>query len=375
MAYKSISQKTAIAAQQQRLQQFADATAEQTTEADGLLMVPGSEAEMPEHLEGFELGLPAELSAWLRDLALLRNLPLAYLLPDPRLLPAEAIRFFHVDRSWTDRMIDGALSAASLGSLDVSYRLHTLVALRRVVDDSLDALVDRASDKTKDFVYPWSASDPNARITGMLIRSELVRRWPQLIVDGFRDLDPGDSADLRYRSRVRLLRKELLAKDLMIVLFAGMPKRVEVKEPNVAVRYGIELVDTEMRGTKFQVNCRLPNGDFVESGSNMFVSVPTRTEGSRTLDLVGTHQTIDASWTALNAVMPGNPGYERVGSRGVALNLEQKPYVQVFAGGDEAEGHEFPKSSPRAPSSALRGSMTLRNGSPLKLHADSKGGE
>src|SRR5215210_5524320 len=55
--------------------------------------------------------VPDRLVDWLVDLRLLRHLPLAYLAPDAGLLPAESIRFFGVDLTWIDRVLDGVFSA------------------------------------------------------------------------------------------------------------------------------------------------------------------------------------------------------------------------------------------------------------------------
>lgn len=316
MSYKSLQYKSAVQAQKYRLETLVSLGAT-GTDRDGLTMVPASGAEPPEHLDKFELRPPAALVNWLRDLSLLRHLPLAYLLPDPRLLPPEAIRFFHVDRAWVDRLVDGALSAAVLGTLEVSYRIHTLVALRAIIDGAIDQIV--STDEDDPYLKGWTASDRSAPITGMLIRSEAVRRWPQLIVEGFEQA----KRDQEPQVRVRLLRKDRLAKDLMIVLFAGEPRRVELREPDVALRYGVEE-----EGSTWQVNLRLENGD---PGPKDYIEVPRRSPGSRTLNVHGLEAEIGNTW-----------GDTSVGSRGVALNLEQRPYVQVFSGSDEGEGHRFP---------------------------------
>src|SRR4051812_1560004 len=82
--------------------------------ADGLVeLTPADDHSYPiDHII-----LSDRLRDWLLDLHLLRHLPLAYLVPDERLLPAEAIRFFHVDQGWIDRVIDGAVAAANVGTV------------------------------------------------------------------------------------------------------------------------------------------------------------------------------------------------------------------------------------------------------------------
>jgi len=47
--------------------------------------------------------LPPYMESFLAHIRLLVGVPFEYLIPDDRLLPPESIRFFYVDRSWTDR--------------------------------------------------------------------------------------------------------------------------------------------------------------------------------------------------------------------------------------------------------------------------------
>ena len=51
-----------------------------------------------------------------RLLRLLEQVPFCYLVPDSLLLPPESIRFFYVDRNWTDALIQGALSVGTVNS-------------------------------------------------------------------------------------------------------------------------------------------------------------------------------------------------------------------------------------------------------------------
>src|ERR1700730_3135026 len=68
------------------------------------------EAEMPPYMESF-----------LAHLRLLVGVPFEYLIPDPRLLPDESIRFFYIDRSWTDRLVDGAIAVGKIGTREQAH--------------------------------------------------------------------------------------------------------------------------------------------------------------------------------------------------------------------------------------------------------------
>ena len=78
--------------------------------------------------------IPRDLRQWLARLRLLENVPFAYLVPDSLLLPPESIRFFYVDRNWTDALVQGALSVGTVNSSDRAQ----LEQLHRQIRDELD---------------------------------------------------------------------------------------------------------------------------------------------------------------------------------------------------------------------------------------------
>ena len=174
-------------------------------------------------IEGVKM--PERLRAFLDDLRLLRRIPISYLVPDPDLLPPESIRFFHVNQTWIDRVIDGVFSNTNVGTVDFHYSLTTLQLIRAAVDPAPGGM------------------------TGILIRSELTRRWPKMIVRAF------SSAGGRRGRRVDdpVLRAEAISRDIFIALFAGQPKRIHIREPFEGVRFGVE---SKPNGDGYEVDQR-----------------------------------------------------------------------------------------------------------------------
>jgi hypothetical protein len=82
----------------------AHAHEEQLETAEGFL------AHLPYEKPKTDLELPATVTAWFNDLALLHGLPFSYLVPDERMLPLESIRFFWLDWRWIECLLDGAFS-------------------------------------------------------------------------------------------------------------------------------------------------------------------------------------------------------------------------------------------------------------------------
>jgi hypothetical protein len=244
---------------------------------DGLTVIP---AGSPAPATKYVVELSDRLLAWLRDLRVLRHVPLAYLVPDPALLPPESIRFFHVDRTWADRLVDGAMSAANIGTVDMTFTAATLTDLRRMLDAEL-------------------ALTPTTPITGMLIRSELIERWPDLIVE---TLPAGE---------VPVIRQDALSRSLMIVLFAGTPTEVRLREPDVGLRFGVEANEQQHR---YEVN--LHNN---QTGQELADTIEVKLTAGRVLQLTELVK-------HLKPPVPGDP----TRSRDIAINLRQAPYVAVF---------------------------------------------
>ncbi|MFQ6199060.1 hypothetical protein [Streptomyces sp. NPDC000405] len=150
---------------------------------------------------------------WLLRLRNLTGVPFAHLVPDARMLPAESLRFFHVDADWTTTLVEGALS----------------VGLAHRFDFTGDDLV---------FGPQGALPEPTAPVTGLLLRSKLVSGWPALEVRPF-----AAPHETEGETPLRVLRREALAEDVLLVLFEGVPGRVEIAEPQQGVHFGIDEPD------------------------------------------------------------------------------------------------------------------------------------
>ena len=143
------------------------------------------------------------------------------------------------------------------------------------------------------------------QLSGFLLRSEIVRRWPGLLVTGW------DSTN-RTSAPLLLARKDRLASGLLIVLFAGVPRRVEIAEPPEGVRFGAER---QQNGT-WSLQRRDPDGRFAGG------VVPVKIDGVGRLDVA-------ALKSAADIILPSAGG---TGSGHLSLCLQQTPSVQVFQG-------------------------------------------
>jgi hypothetical protein len=304
------------------------ATYEVQTGPDGLTLASSDGGAF-----GQNVAIPARLRNWLVDLRLLRGIPLSYLVPDAALLPAESIRFFHVDPTWVDRVIDGVFSAANTGTVDFVFSYSLLQMCRVAVDNALTDLAKAQAPGTS-----WTGG---TTMTGMLIRSELARRWPDMIVRAYSTVNV--APENITKPDVAVLRAEPISKDVYIALFAGQPEMVHVREPNVGTRYGVEPVNVQQGGPPYRVDARPVNGDTPENAPD--INITFRTPSLRTINLEA---------LATNANSAENS------PRQVALNLEQLPYVQEFKHNrEESRGSKDP--------STLPGMMMFRRGRVMSL--------
>jgi hypothetical protein len=166
-------------------------------------------------------GMPDSVVDWLARLRLLCNVPFAYLVPDHRLLPSESIRFFYLNRNWTDAAVDGALSVGAVASKDRAQLQALHATLRAALDRWERRVWARDAQATP-------TEGPAEVVTGFLLRSRAVSGWPGLHVRASHD-----------GHQLQLLRMERLAPAVLLVLLDGIPDRVVIEEPRSGVQFGV----------------------------------------------------------------------------------------------------------------------------------------
>ena len=126
------------------------------------------------------VGLPSSVKEWFERIQLLEGIPLNYLIPDERMLPPAAIRFFSVDWYWLECLQTGAFSLGRPTKWDECL----LTAL----------------------------PEPSRKTSGFVLRSDVVAGWPGLVVS--------------VETPAKLLRMGRLSDDVLICLFDGEPGAV-----------------------------------------------------------------------------------------------------------------------------------------------------
>ena len=264
---------------------------------------------------------PADVRNWLARLRLLENVPFANLVADTELLPPESIRWFYVDRRWTDAVVQGALSVGTVNTDDRTHLTATYGAIREELDREERNLRRRPEQRR--------LAGDGGPISGFLLRSAAVSGWPALHVRAF-SVDPVEADDAEYPEddprRMRLLRLERLAPAVLLCLFDGIPKVVHIEEPRQGVQFGLDAVG---EGANLTATLRPRKAaDFTYLDVRP-IPVPFR-PGSTTGGVID----IQALEAAL-AAHPETGAADHLDSAEYALQLVRFPFRQVFG---EPEG-------------------------------------
>jgi len=197
------------------------------------------EAAIDSHLPFHNISnieLPSEISSWFESLSLLKGIPFNYLVPDEQMLPVESIRFFWVDPLWIECLLDGAFS---IGRVTTSE--HT--------NDS-----NHKKNKTS------PAVNPHEIVTGFLLRSDVVSGWPGLLVDGYSKVVDRDDS-ISDKDKLELLRMDRLSTNVLICLFKGEVKTVDIHQKPETLHFGL---DTNDEGKTFYKQLKKKEGQQIE---------------------------------------------------------------------------------------------------------------
>jgi hypothetical protein len=179
--------------------------------------------------------VPGELRRAFARLRLLEGVPFSYLVANAALLPPESIRFFYLDRAWTDALVLGALSPGTITTADRA-QLETLYPRIRDEVDEAERVIRRPEGEER-------LAGPAGTVTGFLLRSRAVSGWPGLHVRAYHHDRHGDSEIIPESDpdRLKVLRMERLAPAVLLVLFDGSPAVVQIEEPRQGIQFGARL--------------------------------------------------------------------------------------------------------------------------------------
>lgn len=283
--------------------------------APAQVQAPIAEAEMPAYMESF-----------LAHLRLLVGVPFEYLIPDARLLPDESIRFFYLDRSWTDRLVDGAIAVGKIGSREQAHHQAHSAAVNQQLDVTERGVRDlQRNHTTFSDLRDHPRTGAAQVITGFLLRSAAVSGWPTMDVRAYSTsklpahYDPAQ--DPAKSAQLPTLRLERLSPGVLLALFQGIPQLVVLEEPHHGVQFGVK----EQQNGVFYLFRRDNTGQAYQDQSHT-IPVPVRQSNGRVLGISALRRALMNANPATPAIPPQD------GSAPFAIEMLNLPWRQRFEG-------------------------------------------
>lgn len=274
---------------------------------------------------------PEDILKFLARLRMLEGVPFNNLVPDSELLPNESIRFFFLDRAWTDALVQGALSVGTANTIERAQLERLYPEIEKEIDDAERRVRSPGGEP--------HLQGTAGIVTGFLLRSAAVAGWPGMHVRAYKE-EPG-SSDLEihpesHPSRIKLLRLERLAPAVLLALFDGIPQVLHLEEPRQGVQFGVKLEAMgggRMRATVPARNVR--SAKYVNAAGNdpdgllpdqaRQIPVRFRRGAPGVLDLTNTGKNF------LNATGTHMSDDNRVDGAEFAMQMIRFPFRQVFA--------------------------------------------
>jgi hypothetical protein len=204
-------------------------------------------------------GLFNVISAWFANLGLLQGIPFNYLVPDERMLPREAIRFFWVDQLWMGSLMDGAFSIGRVTRSDYAHDQRLVNSGSQPVGISYGA------------------------VTGFLLRSDVVTGWPGLQING----SGSDGKDLT------LLRMDRLSSNVLLCLFAGEVKSVAIHQKEETLHCGIDESNQAP-----STLCKILRDSQGTEQQNLSIPISWKQQNQRIIDIYAMAQAIQQETSA-----------------------------------------------------------------------------
>jgi len=241
-----------------------------------------------------------------------------------------------LDRSWTDRLVDGAIAVGKIGTREQAHHQ----AHHPAVSQQLDLTERGVRNLQRGKAFPDVKKDisgeqpPAGILTGFLLRSAAVSGWPHMDVRAYStDIsEPLDPA-AHLADQLTTLRLERLSPAILLALFDGVPQLVYLEEPHHSVQFGVhagrapfEIDLRDATGHQIRVDPNNPRSNPVTQ------SVPIRAGGARVIGVAHLRAAL-INQRNTHGTMP-----EQKGSSAFAIEVLNPPWRQRFEGTvDQAE--------------------------------------
>lgn len=281
-----------------------------------------------------EAELPPYLESFLAHVRLLVGVPFDYLIPDARLLPDESIRFFYLDRSWADRLVDGVIAVGKIGSREQAHHHAAHPAIRQQLDVTERLVRGMQRGKVTNFTSERVLSEyqgPADVVTGFVLRSAAVSGWPHMDVRAFGRVvsheelvkDP-DLANRPEAQPLPLLRLERLSPSVLFALFQGVPKLVWLEEPHHGIQFGVHVAVDQRHLAIYRRSAQGISEDHIGDPAKNEITLRVRKKNPRVVAVADLRRRLIQERASDNNIV------EQTGSAAFAIEVLQLPWRQRF---------------------------------------------
>lgn len=180
---------------------------------------------------------PEPLLRLLQEASLFYHVPYPYLVPDGQMIREDEIRFFKVDHNWVTALLDGICSLGRNASIDYAHDARWIL---EVYEKAL-----RTSQEVREKLQGEVGQDREGAsggglpvVTGFLLDSVVAEHYRGLEFKAF-DQERGGA-------RLEALRIEQLGRRMLLGLFSGRVRRLEICQPPEGLHYGCTVKSRRM---------------------------------------------------------------------------------------------------------------------------------
>ena len=185
-------------------------------------------------------GFPESVLELLKEASLFYHVPAAYLFPVPDMLKKDSLNFFQVDHNWA--MLDGICSVGRNASIDYTHDTELIVDIyRQALREN-----EQVRLKLQEREYTDTGEDVPEVISGFLLNSVLTENFRGLEFRAYGQREGGEP--------LKALRIETLGRQLLLGIFKGEIRRLEIAQPPEGLHFGFHTEDGVMKKTVREIN-------------------------------------------------------------------------------------------------------------------------
>jgi len=264
---------------------------------------------------------PESLGKLLSEASLFYHIPYTYLVPDPKIIPDNELRIFHVDTNWIMALLDGICSIGRNATIDYA---HDTKFIYKVYKQAVTNNFNIRRELQNKSIYKKEDVDEDKlpEITGFLLNSVCVEYFRGLEFKAY-----PNEAKTDGETKLIPIRIETIGQNMLLGLFLGEIKRLEIAEPPEGLHFGAEIGkdgDMEKRLRDLKTGELLP-----ESGTMKIEFKGNKDD--RIIDIRKIAENLKDKYNSQDLTTNKNVTIKSVTSAEIATQMIQNAHTAIFS--------------------------------------------